>query len=355
MRRRLTQTAVLIAAWLPILVFWVALAIVYGHMPFGMAVLWATSTVTTAALFGIVVAKFCRKTPWPQRLRAGFYAKHLLAAALYGFVWIFSTYAVEPLFMDKPMTWHQVITSPFLGWQLFMGLWLYGVIAGISYAIQTQRRAFENESRALRAEAGLTAACLDALRSRLHPHFLFNALHTVAALVRHDAGQAENAIEKLGDMLRYSLRETRGGTVPFDEEWAFTQRYLEFEQLRHGDRLMVVSSIDDACGPCSAPSFALQTLVENAVRHSISTRAEGGRIEITAKVDDGCLLVRVRDDGGNGLPQANEGTHFGLPALRERLKAMYGDEAHLAIENSAAGFEVSFTIPRNRAEDADDE
>jgi signal transduction histidine kinase len=349
------QASVLIAAWLPIFVFWVALAIAYGHMPFGLGVLWATTTVASAALLGIAVSKFCTRTPWPQRLRAGFYARHLLAAALYGVTWIFSTYAVEPLFMDRPMSLRQVLASPFLGWQLFMGLWLYGVIAGISYAIRTQKRAFENESRALRAEAGLTAARLDALRSRLHPHFLFNALHTVAALVRHDPGQAESAIEKLGDMLRYSLLETRGGTVPFEEEWEFTQRYLEFEQLRHGDRLMVVSDIDEACATCSAPSFALQTLVENAVRHSIATRPEGGRIEITAQATDSSLHVRVRDDGGNGLPPAQEGTHFGLPALRERLKAMYGHEAELTIENSAAGFEVSFTVPRMAAEDADDE
>src|SRR5205807_3531633 len=98
----------------------------------------------------------------------------------------------------------------------------------------------ENERRALRAEAGLSAARLDALQHRLHPHFLFNALHTVAALVREDSAQAENAIEKLGDMLRYTLQEDAGNTVPFAEEWDFTRRYLDFEQLRHGERLSVI-------------------------------------------------------------------------------------------------------------------
>jgi two-component system, LytTR family, sensor kinase len=351
MRRTLMKIAALIAAWIPIFFFWTMLAIVYGRMTPAAAASLAATTIGTAAVLGIAIWRFCMATPWPQRLRAGFYAKHLVAAVIYAVAWIAGGFAIEGLVTGKPASWRLVVASPVLGWQLFMGLWLYGVIAGISYAIQMQRRAHENERRALQAEAGLTAARLDALRSRLHPHFLFNALHTVAALVRRDPGQAENAIEKLGEMLRYSLTETRGGTVPFAEEWELTQRYLEFEQLRYGGRLTVASDIGDECATCSTPSFALQTLVENAVRHSIATRPDGGRIEITADADDARLHVHVRDDGGNGLPPAQEGAHFGLPALRERLHAMYGAEARLIIDSGPAGFEVSFTVPRSNTDD----
>ncbi len=348
------KVAAVVAAWLPMLFFWVVLAVAYGRMTLGQALPLGVLTIGSAALLGVVVWRFCMGTPWPQRLRAGFYAKHFLAAALYAFVWVVGDTTIETLLSGKSV-WRTLLAAGVIGWQLLMGLWLYGVVAGVSYAIQTQKRAHENERRALQAEAMLTAARLDALRNRLHPHFLFNALHTVAALVRHDPGQAESAIEKLGDMLRYSLLETNGGTVPFAEEWAFTRRYLEFEQTRYGDRLTVDIAIDEACNACSAPSFALQTLVENAVRHSIATRPEGGRIEITARASDAQLHVRVRDDGGNGLTPAKDGTHFGLPALRERLKAIYGDEAQLTIDNGPSGFEVSFTVPRTAAEDADDE
>ena len=348
------KVAAVVAAWLPMLVFWIVLAVAYGRMTLAQALPLAVLTIGSAALLGIVVWKFCMMTPWPQRLRASFYAKHFLAAALYAVVWVVGVLAIDTLVSGRSV-WRMMLSTGVVGWQLLMGLWLYGVVAGVSYAIQTQRRAHENERRALQAEAMLTAARLDALRSRLHPHFLFNALHTVAALVRHDPGQAESAIEKLGDMLRYTLLETNSGTVPFTEEWAFTRRYLEFEQTRYGDRLTVAIAIDDACDSCSAPSFALQTLVENAVRHSIATRPEGGKIEITARASDTQLHVRVRDDGGNGLTPSPDGTHFGLPALRERLKAMYGDAAQLTIDSSPAGFEVSFTVPRTAAEDADEE
>lgn len=184
-------------------------------------------------------------------------------------------------------------------------------------------------------------ARLDALRSRLHPHFLFNALHTVGALVRHDPAEAESAVERLGDMLRYTLRDGESDVVPFAEEWEFTRRYLEFEQLRYGERLRVVADIDPGALLCRAPSFALQTLVENAVHHSIDIRAEGGKIEIRAKTSGENLHVRVRDDGGNG--RSESGTRYGLNALRERLEAVYG--ASLMIVRDDNGFEVSFTIP----------
>jgi two-component system LytT family sensor kinase len=354
MRRRLLHASALIAAWLPVLSFWVVFSMVYGRVSFAMALRISVMTIGTAAVLGVAVWQFCSRTPWPEKVRAGFYAQHSFVAALYAAAWVVTVYTIDSLVAGKPV-WNVLKSSPVLGWQFVMGLWLYGVIAGISYAIQTQKRAHENERRALSAEAALNAARLDALRSRLHPHFLFNALHTVAALVRQDPGQAENAIEKLGDMLRYTLRETSGETVPFAEEWEFTRRYLEFEQFRYGERLTVATTIDAECGTCSAPSFALQTLVENAVRHSIATRPEGGRIEITARANEKHLHVLVRDDGGNELPPAQNGSRFGLHALRERLSAVYGDRAQLAIESGPVGFAVSFTVPRTRSEDTDDE
>jgi LytS/YehU family sensor histidine kinase len=255
--------------------------------------------------------------------------------------------------MTGTSMWGILKTPRATTWAL-TGVWLYAVVTGVSYAVRSQQRVHENERRALIAEAGLSAARLDALQHRLHPHFLFNALHTVAALVREDSAQAENAIEKLGDMLRYSLQENNESTVPFSEEWEFTRRYLDFEQLRYGERLSVVTAVDPACMTCSAPPFALQTLVENAVHHSIAARPAGGRIEITARVSEKNLFVQVKDDGGNGLSTQN-GSQFGLRALRERLSAVYGSGAQLDIASEPNGFAVSFVVPRTRSEDVDDE
>ena len=229
------------------------------------------------------------------------------------------------------------VHSRVIGWQFLMGVWLYGLIAGVSYSIQIRERANASERRALRAEAALVEARLEALRSRLNPHFLFNALHTVGALVRQDPARAENAVEKLGDILRHTLRDDPGETVSFREEWAFTERYLEFEQLRYEERLTVSPDIDPSAFSCSTPSFALQTLVENAVRHSIANRVEGGRVEITARVDGPTLSLRVRDDGAGPKASDEVGTGYGLRALQERLEAVYGNAAALAINGDGAG------------------
>ena len=342
----------MIAAWLPALVLWLAFAMAGGQVSLTAAFLPSVLTIGVAAVVGLAIWEVCVRVPFPDRFRAGFFAVHLLAAIVYSIVWVIATIAIEPLFTHQQM-WGILKTARAMTWGL-TGIWLYAIVAGISYAIIAQQRARENERRALRAEAGLSAARLDALQHRLHPHFLFNALHTVAALVRQDSQQAENAIEKLGDMLRYTLQDDVGNTVPFAEEWEFTRRYLDFEQLRHGERLTVITAIDPACMSCSAPLFALQTLVENAVHHSIATRPEGGKIEITAHPVDNLLLVQVRDDGGNGKSSQN-GSHFGLNALRQRLHAVYGDKAKLSVASDSSGFQVSFMIPGAQVEDLDDE
>lgn len=348
-------------AWLPFLVFWVFFFMVYGGESLGQALPWGALTIGSAAILGLGVWRFCALQPWPTRMRPVFYARHLQAATAYAVGWIIAIYGADSLVRGTSLP-KNLATSPVLGWQFLMGVWLYGVVAGVSYGVQTQRHANESERRALLAETALAGARLEALESRLNPHFLFNALHTVGALVRHDASRAEEAVEKLGDMLRYTLREEPGDTVPFREEWEFTERYVEFEKLRYEQRLAVSTDIDPRCFECATPSFALQTLVENAVRHSIANRVEGGRIEIHGRVEGGAFLLRVRDDGpGNGqapppeVPaEARRG--YGLRALQERLEAVYGDAARLTVTSGApAGYEVSIRMPcaPPRREDSD--
>jgi len=309
----------IVAAWLPFVVLWQIFAMQMGAR-FFEALPRSLFAIGSAAVLGLAVSRFCETVP--LQLRLSFYAMHLGAAALYAATWMAGMWA-----FGAPARRELLV-----GWFL-EGVWIYAIIAGTSYAFQTQRRALE-------AEKSLAVTRLDALRSRLHPHFLFNALHTVGALVRHDPAEAEGAVEKLGDMLRYTLRDGDADAVSFAEEWEFTRRYLEFEQLRYGERLRVKADIDPESLQCSAPLFALQTLVENAVRHSIETRAEGGTIEIDARVAGDRLHVRVRDDGGDGAQET--GNRFGLAALRERLQTVYGTT--LDVRNND-GFEVSFTIP----------
>jgi LytS/YehU family sensor histidine kinase len=231
--------------------------------------------------------------------------------------------------------------------QYTVGIWLYGLFAGVSYAVQTRDRLREKETLAARAEALATEARLDAVRARLNPHFLFNALHTLDALVKFRPAMAEGAIERLGDMLRYTLKEEGRELVEFSEEYDFTQQYLAFEQLRYEDRLKIHLKVDPECYNFDILPFSIQTLAENAVRHAISTRPEGGSLWIECSCHEETMTVTVRDDGPGRTGDGGTSHQLGLRSLRERLCGAYGASCTLQISNGADGFEASFVVPRS--------
>jgi LytS/YehU family sensor histidine kinase len=228
-----------------------------------------------------------------------------------------------------------------------MGSWLYLVVAGLSYAVRAHRRARAQEAAAAEARLLAQQAQLVALRAQINPHFLFNALHSVGALVASDPERADSALECLGDLLRYAL-----GTedeVLLSQEWKFTQDYLAFERLRLGDRLQVDAAAEPAALLIPVPPLVLQPLVENAVRHGIADRPEGGRIAIRVSLESGYIVLRVADDGFGGPEAPSDG--LGLVSLRQRLAALYCDRATIAIESDAPGFAVTIALPLDPAED----
>ena len=179
---------------------------------------------------------------------------HILLASIYAFLWNLTIYWLESIRRGTNAL-HDFWGSRVLGWQLPMGVWIYGLFAGVSYAVQTRNRLHEKETLAVRAEALAAAARLDAIRARLNPHFLFNALHTLAALVKFHPAMAESAIERLGDILRYTLKEDGRELVEFAEEYEFTRQYIAFEQLRYEDRLKVDLQIDPGLSTSTFPRF----------------------------------------------------------------------------------------------------
>jgi LytS/YehU family sensor histidine kinase len=232
-------------------------------------------------------------------------------------------------------------------WQILIYCWLYGLVAGVAHALRAQQRLREREVAAARAEALAADAQLRALRAQLNPHFLFNALHSLGALVRHDRTAAEHALDRLGELLRYVLDEGSGDTVALADEWDFVRTYLDLERLRLGERLRVEADLADDALDCAVPSFVLQPLVENAVRHAVAPRPEGGRVTISARVEEGTLRIRVSDDGPGTTRQAAESAPgLGLRALRQRIEAGGADTSRLEIATApGAGFQATVTLP----------
>ena len=209
----------------------------------------------------------------------------------------------------------------------------------------------------LRLVANVKEAELRALKSQLNPHFLFNSLNSLRALIDEDAPRAREAVTRLANMLRYSLQSGQLETVPFEEEVRMVHDYLALEQIRHENRLQVRWEIARGVdlGAIAVPPMLLQTLVENAVKYGIGSRRDGGELVIMARADGGALHLRVTNPGDLAEPasaaaaRAGSSTGVGLRNASERLKLLFGDRATLSLAPGPVGcVSADVRIPLNR-------
>lgn len=222
----------------------------------------------------------------------------------------------------------------------------YWAILGAGYAVEYYRRFREQQLHASRLQAMLVEAQLQALKMQLHPHFLFNTLHAISALMDEDVRAARRMIARLSELLRLTLENAGRQEVPLRQELDALDRYLEIEQIRFQDRLQVQLRIEPETLEARVPNLILQPLVENSIRHGIAPVSDAGRIEISAVRLNGALELSVRDDGPGIVAGTVGKDGIGLANTRSRLQQLYGDAHRLEIENAAeGGLIVKVTIP----------
>jgi sensor histidine kinase YesM len=236
----------------------------------------------------------------------------------------------------------------FLVWTPF-GILFYGATASVGFALEYYHRLRERELHASRVETLLLESRLGALRMQLQPHFLFNALNTVAMLVRQgDQQTSVRVLARLSDLLREILNEERGAEVSLQDELEFVRRYLEIEQIRFGDRLRVEIDADDRAKIARVPGLLLQPLIENSIRHAIARKAAAGWIRLEAAAVNGTLQVTLSDDGPGFPPgfRIDQNNGIGLRNTLARLQYLYGDAASMETGQSQhGGAVVRITIP----------
>jgi signal transduction histidine kinase len=224
----------------------------------------------------------------------------------------------------------------------------YCVILGVGQAVDYYRKYRDRELRATQLQAQLVQAQLKVLKMQLHPHFLFNTLNAISALIYQDVDLADRMIARLGELLRATLENADRQEVPLREELDFIEPYLEIEKARLGPRLTVKFSLDSEALNCLVPNMILQPLVENAIRHGIAPRTEPGSVEISAVRENGRLKLKVRDDGPGMPPAASAKTQtgLGLANTRARLQQLYGPAHGLEMNGGLrCGLEVIVSIP----------
>ena len=214
-------------------------------------------------------------------------------------------------------------------------LLVYAAVLATGFAREFFLRDRSRQQHQVRLQAQLAEARLDALRMQINPHFLFNTLHAVSALVERDPGGVRRMIARLSELLRHTIDSRGTDEVPLREELAFLRRYIEIMEIRFQGRLQVATHVADDALDALVPNLVLQPIVENALEHG-AARAEGeGRIELSARRDGDELRLSVRDNG----PGLQEGAPpgVGVANTRARLEQLYGEFATLTLSNADGG------------------
>jgi two-component system LytT family sensor kinase len=241
--------------------------------------------------------------------------------------------------------WTQVQRSALqnLDWEMMT----YWAIAGLSHAVLYYRESHDRALHSAQLETKLVEAQLAALQQQLHPHFLFNTLHAVSALMHRDVEAADRTLMQLSDLLRLTLEHVGQTEVTLKAELEFVSKYLEIEQTRFADRLHVHFDIHPDALDARVPIMLLQPLVENAIKHGVSKKVGPGRIDITARPDGDKLWLEVRDDGAGlsetGLTALQKG--IGVSTTRARLQWLFGADCRFEFHRLQEGLAVLVVIP----------
>lgn len=338
MSRRVVWLQLLIG-WLPVWALFTTLIFVaHRDTSLHAALFLGFRSIAAAAILGLAFQRLTERFPWPGHVTVPFVALHLVAALLYAAAWIVLNNIIESI-LHRAIV---IVIGIGIGSYMVTGVWIYVMIAGVSYAVQATERAS-------RAEAVAAQSQLAALRAQLNPHFLFNALHTVVQLIPREPKTAAQAAEQLAGLLRTTIEEDRD-TVSVAEEIGFVNRYVDIERIRFEDRLRVSVDVAGDAAKALIPSFAIQTLVENAVRHGASPIVEATDIAIAGQIINGKLVVTVIDNGA-GIQDSSDSSGTGLRRLRERLKFLYGDSASFDIAAvEPRGTRATLRIPQEPAD-----
>jgi hypothetical protein len=317
----------------------------WSHLFLFLVLSWQPWALATAW-----VLRLGRRYPPAQLLPLSRWFAHAITCLAIGVVYAAWTAWLEKLL--NPWAYDSLAPFPQLWFRRFYNgvftfVLLYAAILAVSYVLDSRERLARHKTETARLSEQLSKAQLDALRRQIEPHFLFNSLNSVAGLVREGRNDdAVNMIAGLSDFLRRVLEDSVRQLVPLREEMEFTQRYLDIQKVRFGERLQCKVEVGEDLYSAQVPSLILQPMVENAVKHGIARRTRGGQIRVSASRHDGLLTIRVYNEGP-ALPEGWDGSHsgIGMANVRTRLQGLYGNTFVLNLCNRNQGVEATVSVP----------
>jgi two-component system, LytTR family, sensor histidine kinase AlgZ len=325
-------------AWVPLAALLARMLTAGGELSWTEA---ATIILPLAAIYAFVCLSawyVCRFVPIGPAGIPRLLLANLAAAALSSGLWVMAGRALAAaLGLEAKFERHVLM--------LFgVGVLLYLLAAALHYVLLAVEASQQAREREMQARILAREAELRALKAQINPHFLFNSLHSIAALAGAEPERAREMCALLSDFLRASLGLGERESVPLGEELALANRFLAVEQVRFGSRLRVEERVEADSKECPVPPLLLQPLVENAVRHGIATLVEGGAILIEARRLEGGVSVAVENTFDESAP-ARRANGLGLANVRKRLEARYGTAARLDVSISGGRYRVEVLVP----------
>jgi two-component system, LytTR family, sensor histidine kinase AlgZ len=287
----------------------------------------------------------CRANPLATTAPAGLAAALAGASALASAIWLMLAAAWAALlsrFAHVPLDRALLIRD--LAALGVAGVVLYAQSMAVHYLLLTIEASRAAERRVLESQVTARDAELRALRAQLHPHFLFNSLNSISALAGSDPEAARRMCQLLGDFLRLSLGLGACERVPLSEELSLAENYLAIEQVRFGSRLTVERHVEAGAAACLVPPLLIQPLIENAVKHGVADRVEGGTVRIDAHVHEASLEIEVANPRDPAAPP-RRGQGLGLENVRQRLRALDPRATRVDVFAEPESFRVRVTLP----------
>ncbi len=346
--------------WVLLFLFWTILGLAFAGQLYlsrskiGDPVTWsfalerALADWYAFAVLSIPAMWLARRFPFAGRRWQRALAVHLVFSVIFSFGWMVLRAAIEEWQTRAdvfPVTFSSAFSRALVATLVFNQLVYWGIIAG-QHAFAYYTKFNERELHAAELEARLTEARLQALQMQLNPHFLFNTLNAIASLMHKDVEAADQMIVRLSDLLRYALESTDAQEVPLRQELDFLKRYIEIQQTRFGDRLVVNFEIPPETLDAQVPNLSLQPLVENAIQHGIEPHARTGRIILRARRLEDKLQLEVQDNGAGLSREGISREGVGLSNTRARLLQLHGRNQSLQlIDAKDGGLLVCIQIP----------
>lgn len=312
----------------------------------GISLLWKRYALIffCAAIFAILTTDrfrfFVKKRGWLRLSPAKSILRVIASSIVLGgiitaqvsFVW-FLVFGIAPF---RRLDW---LPSVLFGWTWTVFIWTVAYF-GVHYFEQYRQAEMEK----LQLAVVVKESQLQGLVSQINPHFIFNSLNSLRALILENPSRAQNMVTQLAALLRYSLQSGKALTVPLEEELEIVNIYLQLEAIRFEERLAIKMEMAPETLPVPVPPMLLQSLVENGVKHGIEKLPQGGEISLTSRIEHNTLKIDVRNTGS--LVDGSNSTQIGLVNARERLRLLYGGEAALVLRNDGPNCVLAeITIP----------